>query len=110
MNNAKSIKRRWSKADLKVLAESNLFSMTFNQRSKFARSLGRTERSVIARYNRLTKESVKTEFIEVPRTQTVTNRTQTVTNSEYNKLMTAILDKATAVVIDKSTESITLYL
>ena len=101
MGTKKSFKRRWSNADLKVVAESGLDNMTSKQRKRFATSMGRTERSVIDRYRKLTKP-VETKVVEVP-------RTQTVTKSEYSKLMDAILDKATTAVIDKSNESITIY-
>ena len=101
MGTKKSFKRRWSNADLKVLAESGLDNMTAKQRYRFARSMGRTERSVIDRYRQLTKP-VETKVVEVP-------RAQTITKSEYSKLMDAILDKATTAVIHKSSESITIY-
>tara|TARA_R100001463_G_scaffold47389_7_gene96246 strand:- start:4441 stop:4749 length:309 start_codon:yes stop_codon:yes gene_type:complete len=101
MGTKKSFKRRWSNADLKVLAESGLDNMTSKQRYRFARSMGRTERSVIDRYRQLTKP-VETKVVEVP-------RTQTITKSEYSRFMDAILDKATTAVINKSNESITIY-
>ena len=101
MATKKSFKRRWSNADLKTLAESGLDKMTANQRYKFARSMGRTERSVVDRYRKLTAP-VETKVVEVP-------RAQTITKSEYSKLMDAILDKATTAVIHKSSESITIY-
>lgn len=97
----KSSKRRWSNADLKVLAESGLDAMTSKQRYRFARSMGRSERSVIDRYRKITKP-VEAKIVEV-------SRTQTVTKSEYSKFMDAIIDKATTAVIDKSNESITIY-
>ena len=101
MASKKPFKRRWSNADLKVLAESGLDNMTANQRYRFARSMGRTERSVVERYRRLTASGVA-KVVEVP-------RAQTMTKSGYNILMDAILDKATKAVIVKSSDSITIY-
>lgn len=98
--------KRWTQEEINDLLNSGWKEMSSSKKRAYARKIKRTYMAVHCKLYDLEnkkKPTATSDAIDLRK------RTQTVTKSDYDKVMDTILDKATTAVIHKSSESITIY-